>query len=293
MEDVSQTQTNVSKKRRFITRRKVIDAMAVITFFVVLLPVVFSDISTIGYQGYDTIPDDVHELDLSIESFADTIPADFQDKYQNPERLGDYDFVYLSDSKKELSVSENYNKSAQSIVYITTYDVSGSYLGAGTILTNDGLILTNHHVIEGATKVVVSDYEGRLFPVDKVIAYNKDLDIAFLKIDATDLRAMPLGDSDLVVVGEETLVIGHSEQLLYSLSSGIVSGIRDFSSQGAGVEFQITNPISGGNSGGAMLNKYGEMLGVPSWAIEYENNSVQVQNLNFAMPINTTLSLLQ
>jgi len=98
-----------------------------------------------------------------------------------------------------------------------------------------------------------------------------------------------LKDSELLAV---LLRTGTKELGVMKLSLGIVSGFRSYESYGEGVNIQITNPISGGNSGGAVLNEYGEIIGVPTWSVEYDENIIQVQNLNFAVPINEALGAL-
>ncbi|MEX0917877.1 MAG: serine protease [Candidatus Paceibacterota bacterium] len=245
----------------------------------------------VGYEDL-TIPDEMHALDERIERFLDTAQFNFETKYQHPTSADSYQFASLH-TRTPLADTENYKQSVKSIVYITTVDdVGWYYYGSGSILTEDGVILTNHHVIEDSEAVIIATADGELYEVTEVLAYDHDLDVAFLKIDAEGLTPLPIGDSDAVAVGEKTLVIGHPEGLNNSLSLGNISGIRDYSSQGAGIQLQITNPISGGNSGGAVLNQYGELIAVPSWSIEYEGNFVQVQNLNFAVPIQSALDVL-
>ena len=93
-------------------------------------------------------------------------------------------------------------------------------------------------------------------------------------------------------MGQKTLVIGHAEGFLNTLSIGNVSAVRNYDSTEEGENIQITNPISSGNSGGALLNDVGELIGVPTWSVEYEDNTSQVQNINFAVSINDAIELL-
>ncbi len=240
-----------------------------------------------------TIPDEVVAVDEEIDAFLETAQHNFAERLENPQPLDSYEFLTL-ENRVALTDTENYAQSADSVVYITTVDAAGwVYNGSGTILTKDGVILTNYHVITGSEAVVVTTTAGETFEVTDVIAYDEALDIAFLKIDAEELPALPLGDSTQTEIGEKTLVIGHPEGFLNSLSLGNLSGIRNYRSQGAGLQFQITNPISGGNSGGAVLNEYGELIAVPTWFLEYEDNIVQVQNINFAVPIHEAVALLE
>lgn len=239
----------------------------------------------------ETIPDNVALLDAQIEEFLETIEPNFQTLYEDRSGFEEYNLQY-GDSKILLDKKTIYTRSVDSVVYITVMDEFDMYIGSGTILSTDGLILTNFHLVEDADKVVVTTTSGKHYAVESVVASDEELDITFLKIDAEALSPISIGNSDNLVIGDETLVIGHPEGLINSLTDGIISGIHDYSSRGAGMQLQITNPISSGNSGGALLNEYGELIGVPTWVIEYEDNIVQVQGLNFAVPINSALKLL-
>ena len=76
------------------------------------------------------------------------------------------------------------------------------------------------------------------------------------------------------------------------IAEGVVGGFRDYEFQGAGLQIQMTNPTSSGNSGGALLNMYGELVGIPTSSIEYEDNLIPVQNLNFSIPIGEAMGIL-
>ena len=232
-------------------------------------------------------------LDAEIEDFTLTLEPNFQALYADKKPLTEYNLTYADKKRVPISDEANYKASVESVVYITAESINGfNYYGSGSILTSDGLILTNYHVIEDSRRLVATTADGRHFAAESVVLSDEALDITLIKIDAEGLRPIPIGDSDSVVVGQKTLVIGHAEGLLNTLSVGNVAGIRMYESREAGETIQITNPISSGNSGGALLNKYGELIGVPTWAIEYENNIQQVQNLNFSVSINEVLELL-
>jgi len=120
---------------------------------------------------------------------------------------------------------------------------------------------------------------------------NKEKDIAILKIDAENLPALPIGDSDNVNIGDTTYAIGHPENFLFTLSEGIVSAKREYIASGEGSQIQVTNAMSAGSSGGALLNDQGELIGITSSVMEYESNIVDVQNINFVIPINTIFEI--
>lgn len=265
-----------------------VDGLVVILFVYTFAPFFIG--SFIPYE--DTVtPDETKLLDLEISDFLEENPRDFQEKISNPEPLSEYDFVYLN-SRRSLAPSYNYLQNKESVVYISSEGLLNMYFGAGTILSADGVIMTNYHIIDGAERVAVTTHSGEHYIVEKVLAYDKNKDVAFLKISAEDLRPMPIGDDTQVAVGEETMVIGHPEGFLFTLSHGMLSGRRNYDSIGEGNMLQINNAISGGNSGGAILNQYGELIGIPTATVEYESNSVQVQNVNLAVPISEALKVL-
>ena len=104
----------------------------------------------------------------------------------------------------------------------------------------------------------------------------------------------------MIVISSQTLLKNSYEGIcqtfiihfLNTLSIGNVSAVRNYDSTEEGENIQITNPISSGNSGGALLNDKGELIGVPTWSLEYEDNIFQVQNINFAVSINDAIELL-
>ncbi|MFT5179864.1 MAG: S1-C subfamily serine protease [Candidatus Paceibacteria bacterium] len=239
-----------------------------------------------------TIPDETLALmEITDNKFLEVSP-NFQELLNNPTNLGNYDLI-KSNSNESLSGNQIYSQNIDGIVYIEA-EVDGEiYYGSGSIMTPDGLILTNYHVIEGADKVLTVTSNENIYEVVEVVAYDIDLDIVFLRINADNLHPVTIGGSENLKVGSPTFIIGHPEGFLNTISSGIISGFRDYSSQDIGMQIQITNPISDGNSGGALLNEYGELIGVPAWSLEYEDNLYQIQNINFAIPIDSALELLR
>lgn len=271
--------------------RKIIDGLVIVVVIFVFGPYLLDFLPT-TYED-TTIPDDILLLEEKIEARFDSIGGDFETLLANPVPLENYQFEEIL-SRTPLTAQKIYEQSIDGVVYINTIGIDGFwYTGSGTVVTKDGLILTNYHVIADSEKVLVVTTSGEIYEVESVVAYDPLLDIAFLKIDANDLSPLPLGDSDALRVGDTTYSIGHAEGLINTFSGGIISGFRDYSSLGEGTQIQITNPTSGGNSGGALLNQYGELVGVPTSILEYEYNVVQVQNINFAVPINSALELLR
>jgi V8-like Glu-specific endopeptidase len=158
--------------------------------------------------------------------------------------------------------------------------------GSGFLVSKDGRVVTNYHVIKTGTSALVKLPNGRFFAVDGVLASDKDRDVAIIKAHGNDFRTLTLGDSDRLQVGEEVVAIGNPLSLESTVSNGIVSAIRTV--EGEGEKFlQITAPISHGSSGGPLFNMFGQVVGITSAAL------VGGENLNFAIPINDVKVMLR
>ncbi len=170
---------------------------------------------------------------------------------------------------------------SQSLKYvgeIITYDKSGSELGLGTgfVYTGDGKIITNFHVIDGAYSAKIT-INGEEYKIKSVLSYDKTIDLAILKIDATGLTAANLCISP-VNVGDTVYAIGSSRGMTNTFSQGIIT-YADRVVDGVS-HIQHDASITNGNSGGPLINQYGEVIGINSWLL---TNS---QNLNFAVSAN-------
>jgi hypothetical protein len=157
--------------------------------------------------------------------------------------------------------------------------------GSGFLVSNDGLVVTNYHVIAEGSSAVLKFPNGAFFAVDGVVASDKARDVAVIKAHGSDFRTLTLGNSDRVQVGEAVVAIGNPLSLESTVSDGIVSGIRTVEKLG-GKFLQITTPISPGSSGGPLFNMAGEVVGITTMYLEGG------ENLNFAIPINDAKRLL-
>jgi S1-C subfamily serine protease/tetratricopeptide (TPR) repeat protein len=174
------------------------------------------------------------------------------------------------------------------VVSIQRYDAAGKPIGTGTGFTvaSDGIVVTNFHVIEGASAAQVTTRQGEKFDITGVIEFDAVKDFALVKIPAFDLPTVPLGNSNDAEVGESAIAIGDSlGEFAGSVSSGIISATaREVEGS---TWIQTTTPVSHGNSGGPLLNRRGEVIGVIS------RGRTDGQNLNFAVPINYVRGALQ
>ncbi len=188
---------------------------------------------------------------------------------------------------------------ADSVVEITTESVStdrwmqqvvSEGAGSGVILSQDGKIVTNNHVIEGASTITVRLRSGETYPAT-LIGTDSETDVALLKIDATGLTPATLGDSDTLKVGEPAIAIGNPlGQLGGTVTDGIISALnRDITLDGETMNLLQTNAaINPGNSGGGLFNAQGQLIGI----VVAKSSGTGVEGLGFAIPINQVKSVV-
>ncbi len=170
-------------------------------------------------------------------------------------------------------------KALAATVYLEMKDKNGKTLGIGSgFFVKSNLIATNYHVIEGAAKGTAKLVgKSTTYNIEGVTATDKTNDLALLKVTAYGIKSLSLGDSDKVRIGEAVYVAGNPKGLEGTFSDGIISSRRDTLTK---ERLQMTAPISPGSSGGPVLNRKGEVIGV-SFA---GHRALDAQNLNFAIP---------
>ena len=210
------------------------------------------------------------------------------------------------DTSKLMTPAEVYAANVNSTVGITTSITSTNFWGqtttaaasgSGFIITPDGYILTNHHVIEGSKATTVSTYDGKSYKA-AIIGYDERQDLAILKIDATGLSPVILGDSDNMNVGDSVIAIGNPlGELSFSLTSGAVSALSRDITMSSGVTMNLLQTdcaINSGNSGGALFNLYGEVVGITNAKYSTTaSSSASIDNIGFAIPINSIKSIVR
>ena len=152
------------------------------------------------------------------------------------------------------------------------------------MISADGVIATNFHVLESAYQAEVKIGEKVFKSVD-FIKGAPEFDIALIKIDAQELKVLPIGNSDNLVNGQSIVVLGNPWGLERTVSNGLVSSLR---SQDNIKLIQMSAPVSPGSSGGPVLNEFGEVVGITTIA-----SFLFAQNLNFAVPINYLEKLIK
>lgn len=215
-------------------------------------------------------------------------------------QLGSNRVVYVREENGEsgtLTIQEIAEQSKPCVVAVVVNKTTGAKgSGSGFTLTEDGYIATNYHVVEDASSIQVQLYDGTIYAA-KLINFSEPDDLAVLKIDAADLPVMPIGDSDDVLVGDRVVIIGHPAGLEYgwSTTDGILSAINrevkiknsDGTLNKKMTLLQTNANVNNGNSGGPMINEYGEVIGIISMKL-----ANGYEGMGFAIPINGAMEII-
>lgn len=223
-------------------------------------------------------------------------------KQVTSDNAGKTDSTGTADSSEvtAISTSDIVKKTANSVVEIATegtttgtfaqqYVTKGA--GSGVIISEDGYIVTNHHVIEGANKLTVTLRDGTSYDA-QLIGSDEDNDIALIKIDATGLAAATFGNSSDLVVGDYVVAIGNPLGTLGgTVTDGIISALaREVTIEGKNLTLLQTNAqISPGNSGGGLFNANGELVGI----VNAKDSATEVEGIAFAIPVNNVVNIIK
>ncbi len=210
--------------------------------------------------------------------------------------------VDSSGSSVGKDASQIYDDNVNSTVGITTeipmeymgYQTTSASAGSGFIYSEDGYIVTNYHVVKGADKIKVTTYDKNEYDAG-LIGYDDTNDIAVLKIDAKGLKPVTIGDSDKLSVGDSVVAIGNPlGELTFSLTSGNVSALdRQVKIQNNSMKLIQTDcAINSGNSGGALFNSNGEVIGSTNAKSSGGFTQASVDNIGFAIPINSVNGII-
>ena len=297
-------ETDERKKRK---KRKGLTPARIAGLVILLLLVIAGSSLAVGSLRGSSKPQD-SGFGVEIPSFGDeelpSKPEDFFEQYyimeDNPakaevkvervSRAPDYRMALTPQPEEPLSLQELYEKCAPSVISISGYvgKKTGYSWGSGVIVSEDGLILTNAHILEDCDRAVVelddgTEYEALLVGSDSIS------DVALLKIDAKGLPAAELGESASLRVGDPVAAIGNplGESFRNTLTDGIISAIeRDMTYQGRSMTLLQTNTaVNEGNSGGALFNQYGQVIGLTNMKMMSSYSSIE--GIGFAIPSGT------
>ncbi len=213
--------------------------------------------------------------------------------------------IHKIDTGKLMTAAEVYALNVNSTVGITTsittnfwgYTTTSAASGSGFVYSDDGYIITNFHVVENSNSISVSMYDGTTLDA-KLIGYDESNDVAVLKVETEkNLTPVIIGNSDNLNVGDPVVAIGNPlGELTFSLTSGAVSALDREVTFSGGITMNLIQTdcaINSGNSGGALFNLYGEVIGITN--AKYSGNSssgATIDNIGFAIPMNRVRSIV-
>ena len=230
--------------------------------------------------------------------------AILQDRLEKVEGVGE-GVGPLEPVEGNLTASEVYEHNIRSVVAInctaTATNVLGQVYqstsaGSGFVMTQDGYIVTNHHVISGATKITVTFEDGTEYAA-RLIGSDSSSDIALIKVEATGLQPVTMGSSSQMAVGDQVVAIGNAlGELSFSLTVGYISGMdRDVSTDGSVMNMMQTDAaINSGNSGGPLFNARGEVIGINTAKYSGTTSSgASIEGISFAIPMDDVIGMLE
>ena len=261
------------------------------------------------YVGSRTDTAEQPHADETLAAAAEPAPSETVPQTQAPETetAAEHPDVTIEDSPASpdtavpggesdaLSLQEIYRKCIGSVVSITTSTQSGKSSGTGIVLSADGYLITNHHVIENAQVIAVQTSDDRQFQA-RLVGSDEASDLAVLKVDATDLQPAEFGNSSKLRVGDSVVAIGDplGAQLRGTMTSGIVSAInRDLEVNDRTMTLiQTDAALNNGNSGGPLINCYGQVIGINTMKLR-SYYSTTAEGLGFAIPMSVAKPILE
>ncbi|MCD8326231.1 MAG: trypsin-like peptidase domain-containing protein [Lachnospiraceae bacterium] len=211
--------------------------------------------------------------------------------------------VDLVTTGEEMTAAEVYAANVNATVGIVTstttnyfgYESTSAASGSGFIISSDGYILTCYHVVEDSDTITVSTYDGTSYDAE-LIGYDESNDLAVLKIDGEDLQTVVLGDSDELSIGDGVVAIGNPlGELTFSLTSGVVSALDREITLSSGVTMNLIQTdcaINSGNSGGALFNMYGQVVGIVNAKYSSSSSGTSIDNIDFAIPVSQVVDIV-
>lgn len=283
-----------SKRPKLSFRWRLGIGISLLVGLIVLSSVLFSTPESVdtGIVVGNDMPENWHDFFDSYYSSVEGVPDNT--RIESASAVPDLEIEFSKAGNKELSLQQLYEKCAKNTVSIKGYknDTEGFYWGTGVIMSADGLIITNAHIITDCDTATVVLHDDREFEA-KLVGFDSFSDLAVLKIEANDLPAAEFGDSARLRVGDRVAAIGNplGETFRMTLTDGIVSAIeRGIDYNGHSMNLIQTNTaLNEGNSGGALFNMYGQVVGITNMKMMSSYSSIE--GIGFAIPTSTVKSV--
>lgn len=229
-----------------------------------------------------------------LQGYVDQQVQDALGNVQLPTVPGDTTNVIVS--VDGFSASQIYEKNIGSVVAVTCTMSGGSSVGSGFVISQDGYIVTNYHVVEGASSVKVTLVNGTKYTCE-IKGFDATNDIAVLKADATGLSPVTIGKSGELKVGDPVVAIGNAlGELSFSLTAGNISGVnREITTEGTILNMLQTDAaINSGNSGGPLFNAKGEVIGITTAKYSGTTSSgASIEGISFAIPMDDVVGMIE
>ena len=280
-------------KRRSRTFWRVSAALALVLILILGTSLAFSGSEPKNYSTEGSMPEDWK--DFFRNYFEEVQTGTVNTNIPRAETQPDFKLELEEPGQEELSLQQLYDSCADSIVAITgsIEGESGYYWGTGVIVSSDGLIVTNAHIIDGCDSAQVTLYNDESYEA-KLVGVDGISDLALLKIEAHGLSAATFGDTSGIAVGDEVAAIGNplGEDFRSTLTNGIISAIdRGLNYNGRTMSLLQTNTaINQGNSGGALFNMYGQVVGITNMKMMSYYSSIE--GIGFAIPSTTVKTVV-
>ena len=280
--------------------------IAILLIAVILLGGVASLLGIVNVRLLAQLRMDSAETDLALSFSLSDFPTVAVEKTEDaPAEESDTPLLDLASSptgepnipqEGGLSLQEIYASAIDSVVSISCTTETGTSTGTGVVLSSDGYVVTNSHVVADAVTIYAQFHDDRILPAD-LIGVDAITDLAVLRVDATDLVPALFGDSSSLQVGDAVAAIGDplGAQFRGTMTDGIISAInRDVLTGGRTMTLIQTNAaLNSGNSGGPLLNCFGQVIGINTMKVESYMDTAGAEGLGFAIPSSTVKEIVE
>src|SRR3989338_8450654 len=242
---------------------------AVVVIYMIVLIILISGLAVKQTSDYNKLADEINKLQADTQNKLNELTEnllltkeDIKQTKENLTEIGtirkEFDLLKASSGEDFSSIIEN---SVKGVVTIKTNVAQGT----GFIISSDGYLVTNAHMLSGASEVQITAFDGKKIPAE-LVGYSSELDIALLKISG-EHSFLEFDDSNNVRVGEKVIAIGNPLGLQFSVTEGIVSGIHRSGINELEAYVQTDAALNPGNSGGPLINKNGKIIGINNFKL--------------------------